>query len=229
MRLQTLRGRIRGLVDDLEATFATDDYLNPLVNQVYEDVYNSMISTTSEFEEAVVDIPNVLAGTTSLGDLEINGETLDLLLQPRHIDWKLAGADPTLYLPANGPLDKLPDVIPSPMLVAWQWRQLDVKLVPFSTPLDLRVTGEFLFPILEQDNDRILVAKNIGAAMAYGVGELIGIGRGNAMWVQKYGEKKQDALDDIAQASTRAEQAKTRRVARVSRRQYTGSIQTQVV
>src|SRR5436305_1963052 len=66
MDLTTLKSRIRALVDDPDATYATDAFLLPLINQKYEELYNRMLSTGAEFERKVVELFNVPAQTQDL-------------------------------------------------------------------------------------------------------------------------------------------------------------------
>ena len=101
MDLGTVKSRIRSLVDDPDASYATDAFLLPLINQKYEELYNRMLSTGAEFERGVTEILNVPAQTPNLSAYALPGQPLELMIQPLQFEWKQAGLDPTNYKPAS--------------------------------------------------------------------------------------------------------------------------------
>src|SRR3989454_9870002 len=97
MDLSTLKSRIRALVDDPDATYATDAFLLPLINQKYEELYNRMLSTGAEFERKVVELFGVASQTADLSAYSLAGQPLELMVQPLRLEWKQAGLDNTNY------------------------------------------------------------------------------------------------------------------------------------
>ena len=216
MDLQTLKARIRALVDDPNATYTTDDFLLPLINQKYEELYNRLRLGGTEFDERDVVLPSVPAGTPDLSTYAATGQPLELLVQPRMLEWKLAGNPDSFYLRAEF-LGKVRDITPQPLIDSWEWRSQVIYITPATVVVDLRVTGDFLFSALVSDADILAAAKNIGHIVAYGTAALIGINRGNPDWIKNYTDKEEGTFDDLNQLLVRADLAKITRVARLSR------------
>ena len=217
MDLQTLKSRIRSLVDDPDGTYATDGFLLPLINQKYEELYNRMLATGAEFERRVVELFNIPPQTQELSSYSLAGQPLELMMQPLTLEWKMAGLDNTNYKPATL-VDKVKDVIASQFIDDWEWRAGVIYFTPSVLAVDLRVRGDFLFSSLTSDPDLIAVTKNFGHALAYGTSALVGVVRGNQAWAQAYTLLQDGAADDLMQYLTRKDQAKVRRVGRTSRR-----------
>ena len=217
MDFGTLKSRIRSLVDDPDASYATDGFLLPLINQKYEELYNRMLSTGAEFERRVVEIFNVPAQTTNLSAYALAGQPLELMMQPLQFEWKQAGLDPTNYRIA-ALTDRVADVVPDQFIQNWEWRSGAIYFTPCTLAVDIRLRGDFLFAALSTDSDVIAVTKNFGHALAYGTAALVGAVRGNQAWAQAYTLLQDNALDDVMQYLTRKDQAKVRRLGRMSRR-----------
>src|SRR5215471_19051414 len=115
MDLSTVKSRIRSLVDDPDASYATDAFLLPLINQKYEELYNRTLSTGAEFERKVVELFNVAAQTADVSAYALAGQPLELMVQPLQFEWKQAGLDPTNYKTASL-VDKVKDVIPGQLI-----------------------------------------------------------------------------------------------------------------
>lgn len=216
MDLSTVKSRARSLVDDPDASYATDAFLLPLINQKYEELYNRMLSTGAEFERKAVELFNVPAQTADLSAYALSGQTLELMVQPLQFEWKQAGLDPTNYRTASL-VDQVQSVIPGQIVDDWEWRAGVIYFTPCTLALDVRIRGDFLFAALNADSDVVAVSKNFGHALAYGTAALVGAVRGNQAWAQAYTLLQDNALDDIMQYLTRKDQAKIRRVARMSR------------
>lgn len=217
MDLATLKSRIRSLVDDTDASYATDAFLLPLINQKYEELYNRMLSTGAEFERKVNEILNVPAQTANLSDYVLPGQPLELMVQPLQFEWKQAGLDPTNSKTASL-VDNVKDVIPDQLIDDWEWRAGVIYFTPCTLNVDIRIRGDFLFSALTTDSDAIAVTKNFGHALAYGTAALVGAVRGNQAWAQAYTLLQDNAVDDLMQYLTRKDQAKIRRVGRMSKR-----------
>lgn len=216
MDLGTVKSRVRSLVDDPDASYATDAFLLPLINQKYEELYNRMLSTGAEFERKAVELFNVPAQTADLSAYVLSGQPLELMVQPLEFEWKQAGLDPTNYRIASL-VDQVQSVVPGQIVDDWEWRAGVIYFTPCTLAVDVRIRGDFLFAALNTDSDVVAVSKNFGHALAYGTAALVGAVRGNQAWMQAYTLLQDNALDDIMQYLTRKDQAKIRRVARMSR------------
>jgi len=217
MDLTTVKTRIRSLVDDPDATYATDAFLLPLINQKYEELYNRMLSTGAHFERKVVELFGVAPQTTDLSAYGLTGQPLELIVQPLMLEWKQAGLDNTNYKTVTL-VDKVKDVIADQFVEEWEWRTGIIYLTPCTLAVDLRIRGDFLFDSLAADQDVVAVTKSFGHALAYGAASLVGAVRGNQAWMQAYTLLQDSAVDDLMQYLTRKEQSKMRRVGRVTRR-----------
>ena len=217
MDLGSVKSRIRSLVDDTDANYATDAFLLPLINQKYEELYNRMLSTGAEFERKVIELLNVAAQTPNLSAYALLGQPLELMIQPLQFEWKQAGLDPTNYKTASL-VDNVKDVIPDQLIDDWEWRAGVIYFTPCTLNVDIRIRGDFLFAALTTDSDAIAVTKNFGHALAYGSAALVGAVRGNQAWAQAYTLLQDNAVDDVMQYLTRKDQAKIRRVGRMSKR-----------
>src|SRR5215470_2260532 len=141
MDLSTIKSRIRSLVDDPDASYATDAFLLPLVNQKYEELYNRMLSTGAEFERRLTELLNVPAQTPNLSAYALPGQPLELMVQPLQFEWKQAGLDPTNYKTASL-VDKVKDVIPGQIIDDWEWRAGVIYFTPCTLAVDIRNRGD---------------------------------------------------------------------------------------
>lgn len=224
MDLTTLKSRIRSLVDDPDATYATDAFLLPLINQKYEELYNRMLSTGAEFERKVVELFNVPAQTQDLSAYGLSSQPLELLVEPLNLDWKLAGLDNTNYTTATL-VDKVRDVIPNQSIDDWEWRAGIIYFTPCTANVDIRVRGDFLPAVLADDKDQVLsTVKHFSNALAYGAAALVGLVRGNQGWTQSYTMLQDNAVDDVMQYLARKDQQKLRRIAPMTRRRFRTSV-----
>lgn len=219
MNYADLKARIRDLVDDPAGDeFCTDAYLQNKVAQRYDDLYNDLRNTGSSFDETVVEILNVQAGTKDLSAQDAPGKPLALLIRPRVFEWKLAGTDPINYAEAKL-ADRLRDVQANQFIESWEWREYVIYFTPAAVAVDIRIRGEFLFTALRDDADPIVAGQNMLSCLAYMTAELIGIVKGNKAWEDSYLRLGNQAFDVVAAMLTKADLQKTRRVGRQSRRQ----------
>jgi hypothetical protein len=216
-----VKARIRSLVDDVQASYTDDAFLDPLVQQEYEAAASELEDTKSPFDEQVVILPNIQAGTADLSAYQADGKLLDALVLPERIDWKPAGQPDYRFRMLPGPKDMLPDTPPIQYPIAWEWREEIIYFTPVTTILDLRVRGEFDVPKLRDDAMQLTLHKRIGYVIADRVAVLIAKIRGNQQWVLDYGADAQKGMDEIAEQMTRAEQGKVRRIGRMTRRNRT--------
>lgn len=219
MLYSDLKTRIRSLVEDQDAEFTTDSYLQDKVGMAYDDLYNKLRMTGAQFDESVVELTNIPAGTSDLGAYFASGKELEMLLNPSKngFDWKLTGLDSTNYRNVSM-VSKIPDVQASQIIRSFEWRKGNLYFTPVATPVDIRIRGEFLFSALKTDADPIQAGINVGNVIVYWTAVLIGIARGNPQWEKSYQFKGDQAFDDIAIMLTKADQAKVLRVGRTSRR-----------
>lgn len=223
MRLSDLIPRIQTLLDDPDGTYLDADYVAAHAQQQYEFLYNKIYNTGSQAVEQVIEIPGVAAATADLSAYQVTGQPLAQMVVPRLVEWKLPGQNKTFYAYADGPLDKVRDIAPPgiPALNSWAWIRRNLTLGLFSTALDLRITGAFLFdPLITQDVS-LQAGINANAAIVLMIALAIAEARGNPSWIDRYEKKSADALDDFLIALTKAEQGKTRRVGRINRRSST--------
>jgi hypothetical protein len=211
-----LKQRVRALVDDSDASYTTDAFLAPLTNQCYEEVYNNLLATGANFERQALVLPNVPAQTTNLSQYQQTGQPLEFLLTPLEFWYKQTGL-PTVQFSRANLVDELSDVVPQQFVYDWEWRSGVIYFTPSVLALDIRIRGDFLPASLIADGDAVGVIKNLGAALAYKIAQLVGVVRGNAGWQQAYKVLGDNALDDVAMYLTRKEQGKLRRVGRTTR------------
>jgi hypothetical protein len=209
-----LKARIRGLCDDADGTYTSDAFLNPLVAQIYEESANKLLAADGSFERKQVELINVPAQTTDLSSFQVSGKPLELMFQPRILEYKQNGLSRVSYQEAEF-VDKVSDVTPGQLITDWEWRSGVIFLTPSTLAMDIRVTGEFMFAPLANEQDVVRITNNFGVVLAYGVAALIGVVRGNQGWIQAYSKKADDSFDDVAQFLSRQNQKKIRRVGRM--------------
>lgn len=220
MDVTTLNATIRSLVEDPDGDYTSDAYLQQPLNLCYTEIANRLRLCNPDFDEYVVELPNVPAGTRDLSAYSSKGKPLEFLLDaPRRVEWKLAGQDPVYYVPAEGPLNKVREIL-APGIAAldcFAWTHLTVFLSFFSVNLDIRVTGEFMLPPLTDNAQSLLIGINALPAMAYAVAAAIAMKRGNPQWVQQYSIKADENFDTLNIGMCKARQGKTERAGRMDR------------
>ena len=55
--LGQVKARVRNLLDDPQGSYLTDDFIVPLINEVYADANSQLTSTQSSFDINVVEVP----------------------------------------------------------------------------------------------------------------------------------------------------------------------------
>lgn len=209
--------------------FTTDDYLTPMINQVYEDQTTELMADTdSSFDEWVFDVPGVPAGTTNLGIYQaaqmptgngnVNGPLYGLV-NPIVLEWKVGGQPENCYREV-GRTGKLPNISPAasnPSICSdWEWRAYTIYLTPVQFTIDLRVRGEFSPPSLVKDTDILVVHPRMATATAYAAAALIGVERNNQNFVDKYSAQAEKVLENISNMLTKGEQGTVTRIGRMS-------------
>ncbi len=171
----------------------------------------------SEFERKAVEIFAVAAQTSDLSVQQSTGQPLEIMVQPLIFEYKQAGTAISNYLEAHL-VDRVSDVsTPGQQITDWEFRAGVIYFTPASIAMDIRIRGDFLFYPLASDSDAITATKNFGHMLAYGVSALVGIVRGNAAWQTAYTVLQDGAFDDVAGYLARKDQAKIRRIGRMTR------------
>jgi hypothetical protein len=215
--LGQVKARIRSLVDDPNASWTDDAFLDPLVNEAYNDANSQLASTQSSWDIADVEVPGIQPGLPNMESFQTTGVLAQLTDQPERIDWKVAGQDPSYYqlVPNYG---VLPDLQPQQGMAGWEWRSEVIWLTPSSIAVDLRVRGEFAPAPLTDDTSVLTSHPRIGYVIAYGVAALAAVVRGNPGWTQQYEQKAIEGMDEIMEQLTRESQGQVRRTGRQTRR-----------
>jgi hypothetical protein len=215
--LGQVKARIRNLLDDPQGSYLTDDFIIPLIAEVYDDANSQLASTQSSYDISLVEILGVAPGTPNLSACQTGtGALARLMAQPLRIDWKMAGNDPSTYQLAQN-YGVLPDLQPQQGLAGWEYRSNVIWLTPASVEMDLQVRGEFAPPSLNSDDSVLTSHPRIGYVVAYGTAALIAAVRGNAPWVAQYEAKATEGMDEIMEQLVRAEQGQVRRIGRQTR------------
>jgi hypothetical protein len=205
-------------LDDPQGSYLTDDFIVPLIQEVYNDANSQLASTQSSYDVAIVEIPGIAPGTPNLAAFQAGGGPLArLVTQPQRIDWKPAGSDPRYYQLVTN-YNVLPDLPPQQGIAGWEYRSNVIWLTPASIDVDVRVRGEFGPPPLSSDDSVLVTDPRIGYVVAYGAAALVAAVRGNEPWVLAYDAKAAEGLDEIMAQLVRGEQGQVRRVARQSGR-----------
>ena len=208
---------VQSLCDDPDGTYIDFDYVLPLLNLNYGLVFNKL-NTGFDFDSAVVELPNIAANTPDLRAFTTTGQPLEFMTYPSTLEFKLSGQDATFYRTIGGPLEKPRDVLAgNPYLDSWSFRGGIIFLSKFSSQIDLRIQGEFLFPPLTTGADEIRISKDIGGCLALKTAASVGKARGNPGWVTTYSKDYEDAFDDVNIKMAKFEQRKTQRVGSLSR------------
>lgn len=212
--LGQVKARVRVLLDDPQGSYLTDDFILPLIAEVYEDANSQLASTQSSYDVAVVEVAGIAPGTPNLAALQAGAGPLShLMAQPQRIDWKAAGEDPSYYslVPNYG---VLPDLQPQEHMAGWEFRSNTIWLTPSSIAVDLRVRGEFGPAPLTSDASVLTTHPRIGYVVSYGTAALIAAVRGNGPWVEEYESKAAEGMDEIMEQLVRMEQGQVRRTGR---------------
>lgn len=212
--LGQVRARVLNLLDDPQASYLTPEFVDPLIQEVYDDANSQLASTQSSWDIDLVEAQAIPPGTPNLSAYQLgSGPLARLTAQPLRIDWKPAGADPSYYQLSTN-YGVLPDLQPQEGLAGWEFRSNIIWLTPSSIALDLRVRGEFGPPPLSNDDSVLVSHPRMGYVVAYGAAAMIATVRGNQQWAFDYGQKAMEGMDEIMSQLVRMEQGQVRRIAR---------------
>lgn len=219
MNVSDVISRVQAKCDDADGTYVTDDMVLSLLPEAYDWIFNKLELADSQFDQGIVVLPAVPAGSPDLSVYQADGQPLANLLQPRMLRWRLAGQGDLLWRRANGPLAVPRDLNDGgyPALDSWAWSSYNVLLSKFSADLDIEVTGDFIPNALTGPDSQVLLGKNITRALSCKLAAEVGKRRGNQQWVTLYSADADEAIDDVTIAMVKARQALPARVGRMNR------------
>lgn len=219
LQLDDITKRVQFKHDDPDGIYVTDEYVMGFAQDSYEWLFGKLRLVGWDNSEEIIVLPAVPAGLPTLDSYQAVGQPLATLVQPRMIRWKLPGQDPTFWQRSDGPLDSPRDIQNGAALLdSWAWLRYSVKLSNYSTPLDLEMTGEFLFDPLTSNESQIQISIAANRCFASKIASEAAKARRIPDWVKQYGDDADEAFDDLAIAMTKANQGKTRRLGRMNRR-----------
>lgn len=219
LRVSDVAARVASKCDDPDQTYVTPEYLMGMVQDVYDWLFGKLRLANNQFDEEVVTLPAVAAGTATLDNFQLDGQMLSAMVLPRMIRWKIPGQSALYWRKADGPLDYPRDLAPGgAFLDSWAWIRYSVKLANFVTALDLEVTGDFMFDPLTDPDSQLSMTALANRTFTCKLASEVGKARGNDKWVTTYGNDADEALDDLTIALSKENQKKTHRLGRINRR-----------
>lgn len=204
-RLQSLLKLAYGQDSD----YADYDYLANFVAVVNDDIEAELDGLDLHFDVQVVVLLNVPANTTSLAGYQADGQPLMCLLFPNStdgsspIEWRVAGQSDQNWIEVpqvgkvldtnTAPGNSGTVVSDSQSVASFEWRGGIIYISPSSQAVDIRVRGEFL-PTLA-DNDAAPFVKGLVNVIAYKTGSLVSqLGPENATAASFFEKGHNDAL-----------------------------------
>lgn len=221
MQVTDVISRVQAKCDDPDGTYVTDEMVMSLLPEAYDWLFNKLELADSQFDQSVVVLPAVNP-SPDLSQYQADGQPLASLLQPRMVRWRLAGQTALQWRRADGPLNTPRDMQDGgyPALDSWAWSRYNILLSTFSVPLDLEITGDFLFDQLTSPDSQIAIGKNTNRALCCKVASEVGKRRGNDKWKVDYAADADEAVDDVVGAMVKARQADPARLGRITRGYY---------
>jgi len=224
LRVKDIAARVAAKCDDPDQTYVDEDYVMGFVQDAYDWLFGKLRLANNQFDEEVLVLGNVAAGTSTLDQYQLSGQPLEAMVLPRMIRWRLPGQSNLYWRKSDGPLDYPRDLNPGgPFLDSWSWMRYSVKLANFSTALDLEITGDFMFDPLTDPDSKLSITALANRTFTSKLASEVGKARGNDKWTTQYGADADDALDDLLIALSKENQKKTHRLARMNRRRGLGN------
>lgn len=219
LRVRDIVARVAAKADDPDQTYVTPEYVMNFVPDTMDWLFGKLRLTDNQFDEVIVVLPSVDAGTPNLDAFQIEGQPLENMVRPRFVRWRLPGQSDLYWQKAEGPLDFPRDLQPGgAYLDSWAFIRYSIKLANFSTALDVEVTGDFLFDALTGPDSQVVISLAANRVLTCKLASEVGKARGNDKWVATYGADADDALDDLMIAMNKENLAKTSRLGRINRR-----------
>jgi hypothetical protein len=212
-----IMARVAAKCDDVDQTYIYN-YVG-LIPEVYDWLFGKLRLANNGFDEDVVVLPAVDAGSPDLNQFQLAGQPLESMVLPKIIRWRLPGQSDQFWRKADGPLDFPRSLSPGgPYLDSWAWIRYSVKLASFVTALDLEVTGDFMFDQLTDPDSKLVMTQLANRTFTCKMASEVGKARGNDKWVKLYEPDADDALDDLTIAFSKENQKKSHRLGRMNRR-----------
>jgi hypothetical protein len=237
--------RVRSLLSGSSSNFGLYQrpYLLPFINQAYEEMTLMIKNASGKNLEACLEVLNIPAGQSDLSMWEgyafvqpgVNPPPapgrgpLAGLYDPLRIWAKAAGALPQYYQLARGPKDYLPNINPPgipigtyAVVIEWTWLGNNLCITPIAGPIDIKVYGRFNPPRLQDDNDRLVLYKDMTSTLVAATCAWTGIERSNTTILQGCQEQAQRGVDNIVADLIRQTQGNQRRPGRMGRGGFGG-------
>lgn len=223
LQVKDIAARVAAKCDDQEQTYVTPEYLMGFVQDVSDWLFGKLRLANNQFDEEVVVLPAVDAGTPTLDKFQQDAKALSAMVLPKILRWRLPGQDNRFWRKADGPLDYPRELNPGGVyLDSWAWIRNSVKLANFVTALDIEVTGDFMFDPLTDPESALSMTLLANRTFTCKLASEVGKARGNDKWTTNYSNDADDALDDLLLALSKENQKKTHRLARINRRSTAG-------
>ncbi len=224
--------RCQGLMGDPNGRLISAAYALPFIQQAYSDIAKQVKNASGKNFEALTEVLNIPAGTSSLYPYQSYGAPaanppvprgpLVGLFDPIRMWVKTAGQLPQYYTPAAGPRDTLPHVNPPGITpgtyavrVTFCWMGNKLAITPVAGPIDIQVYGRFNPPRLVDNNDELVIYGDMTDTLAYAACALMGVERSNPAILQGYTDRAVAGVDNIVADVIRQCQKTPRRLARM--------------
>lgn len=159
LQIKDIVARVASKHDDPDQTYVMPEYVMGFVQDTLDWLFGKLRLANNQFDEQVIVLPNVNAGTPNLDAFMQTGQPLALMVLPKIIRWKLPGQLPIYWRQSDGPLDYPHDVDPGgPFLDSWSWRAYSIELAKFNANLDLEVTGDCMFAAANDPDAQVVIS-----------------------------------------------------------------------
>lgn len=130
--------RVGALLDDPANNQFTGDYLQPYIDEEYDELDTELEALGMQYVESVA-IFDVQPGVSNLGNLNANGGALQFMKFPLRVRWKLVGQEDLEYKPSA--LVQELDEVSIASLGALEWRNANgaIQITPSSSAVTLKV------------------------------------------------------------------------------------------
>jgi len=212
MSVDLIVRRVQVLMEDVAGLWCDADYVLGKLAICNEDLESFLEAIGLTFEDAIVTLLNVPAGTTDLSAYQAEGQPLAQLMSMDKLEWRTVGATDLGWQQVFRE-DKLDDTVPggAPSITGYTFRLGLVQITPPSIAVDLRVGFTMLPDALVADSDSYI--KGMTNVLVYRTAELIATNRNVAKSTQAafYAAKAMKAEDNVMAILVKAEQQTPRR------------------
>jgi hypothetical protein len=161
------------------------DYILSFLTAENKSVENILENLDLSYDTSIYVLSPVPAGTTDLSAWQADGQTLQNMMFPIALEWRLTGQNDTQWNPINH-TDKIIDTNLSPTGIAvsssiagiasYTWRKRVIYISPSSVDVEIRIQVEELPAQLQVDSDTYIAG--LDNVLAYRVAEKIAMGQG---------------------------------------------------